>query len=341
MTSTHQHTPTDRGGIIETTMHAIVQDKYGETTDVLRLEEISRPDIGDDDVLVRVQAASVHIGDWHVMTGLPYLLRIVGFGFRAPKIRVRGMDVAGTVEAVGKNVTAFHAGDEVFGTCDGSFAEYASTPQGTLAPKPANLTFEQAAAVPTSGFAALQALRDAGSIRSDQQVLIVGASGGVGQFAVQIAKSFGAEVTGVCSTAKVDMVRSLGADDVIDYTQEDFTQTERRYDLILEMGGNHSVRELRSVLRPGGTLVPVGSEGGNRWVGGRSWIRAMLLSPFVRSLRPLSTKPNQADLQFLSELVTAGKIIPIIDRTYPLSDVPEAMTYLIHGKAQGKIAITI
>jgi NADPH:quinone reductase-like Zn-dependent oxidoreductase len=172
-------------------------------------------------------------------------------------------------------------------------------------------------------------------------VLIVGASGGVGQFAVQIAKSFGAEVTGVCSTAKVDMVRSLGADDVVDYTQEDFTQTERRYDLILEMGGNHSVRELRSVLRPGGTLVPVGSEGGNRWVGGRSWIRAMLLSPFVRSLRPLSTKPNQADLQFLSELVTAGKIIPIIDRTYPLSDVPEAMTYLIHGKAQGKIAITI
>jgi NADPH:quinone reductase-like Zn-dependent oxidoreductase len=343
MTSTQQHTPTNSGGIMppETTMRAIVQDKYGEATDVLRLEDISRPDIGDDDVLVRVHAASVHIGDWHVMTGLPYLLRIVGFGFRAPKVRVRGIDVAGTVEAVGKNVTQFRAGDEVFGTCDGSFAEYASTPQETLAPKPANLTFEQAAAVPTSGFAALQALRDAGSIKSGQQVLIVGASGGVGQFAVQIAKSFGAEVTGVCSTAKVNMVRSLGADHVIDYTQEDLTQTERRYDLILEMGGNHSLAELRRVLRPGGTLVPVGSEGGSRWVGGRSWIRAMLLSRFVHSLRPLSSKPNQADLEVLGELVKAGKIIPIIDKTYPLGDVGEAMTYLKEGRARGKIIIAI
>jgi NADPH:quinone reductase-like Zn-dependent oxidoreductase len=325
----------------ETTMRAVVQDKYGEATDVLRLEDISRPDIGDDDVLVRVHAASVHIGDWHVMTGLPYLLRIVGFGFRAPKVRVRGIDVSGTVEAVGKNVTQFRAGEEVFGTCDGSFAEYASTPQETLAPKPANLTFEQAAAVPTSGFAALQALRDAGSIKSGQQVLIVGASGGVGQFAVQIAKSFGAEVTGVCSTAKVNMVRSLGADHVIDYTQEGLTQTERRYDLILEMGGNHSLAELRRVLRPGGTLVPVGSEGGSRWVGGRSWIRAMLLSRFVHSLRPLSTKPNQADLEVLGELVKARKIIPIIDKTYPLGEVAEAMTYLKEGRARGKIIIAI
>lgn len=325
----------------EKTMQAIVQDKYGETPDVLRLEEIQRPGIGDGDVLVRVHAASVHIGDWHVMTGLPYLLRIVGFGFRAPKVRVRGLDVAGTVEAVGKNVTDFEAGDAVFGTCTGSFAEYASTPRDTLAPKPANLTFEQAAAVPTSGFAALQALRDAGGIAAGQQVLMVGASGGVGLFAIQIAKSFGAEVTGVCSTAKVDMVRSLGADHVIDYTQEDITQTERRYDLILEMGGNHSLAALRRLLRPGGTLVPVGSEGGSRWVGGRSWIQATLLSRFVHSLRPLSTKPNQADLRLLSELIEADKITPIIDRTYPLSEVPEAMTYLTEGHALGKIIITV
>jgi len=225
-------------GVPETTMRAIVQDKYGETADVLRLEQIDRPEVGDGDVLIRVRAASVHIGDWHVMTGLPYLLRIVGFGFRAPKVRVRGMDVAGTVVASGKSVAQFQVGDEVFGTCTGSFAEYASTPQDTIAPKPVNLTFEQAAAVPISAFAALQALRDAGGITSGQQVLIIGASGGVGMFAVQVAKSFGAEVTGVCSTAKVDMVRSLGADHVIDYTQEDFTQNDQQYDLVLEMGGN-------------------------------------------------------------------------------------------------------
>ena len=206
-------------------MRAVVQDAYGEeAADVLRLEEIDRPEVGDDDVLIRVRAAGVHIGDWHVMTGLPYLLRVVGFGLRAPKVRVRGMDVAGTVEAVGNKVTQFQVGDDVFGTCNGSFAEYASTPADTLAPKPANLTFEQAAAIPTSAVAALQALRNAGGVKSGQRVLLVGASGGVGLFAVQIAKAFGAEVTGVCSTTKVDLVRSLGADQVIDYTQEDFTR---------------------------------------------------------------------------------------------------------------------
>jgi NADPH:quinone reductase-like Zn-dependent oxidoreductase len=324
-----------------TTMRAVVQDKYGETTDVLRVEQIDRPDIGDGDVLIRVHAASVHIGDWHVMTGLPYLLRIVGFGFRAPKIRVRGMDMAGTIEAVGLNVTQFQVGDQVFGTCEGAFADYAATPQNTIAPKPANLTFEQAAAVPTSAFAALQALRDAGGITSGQHVLIVGASGGVGLFAVQIAKSFGAEVTGVCSTTKVDMVRSLGADHVIDYTQQDFTHNEQRYDLVLEMGGNHSLSQLRRALRPGGTLVPVGSEEGSRWVGGRGWSRAMLLSPFVRSLRPLSSKPNQLDLQFLTELIEAGKITPIIDKTYPLNEVPDAINYLTTGQARGKIIIAV
>ena len=322
-------------------MRAIVQDHYGETAEVLRLEEIDRPQIGDDDVLVRVRAASVHIGDWHVMSGLPYLLRVVGFGFRAPKVRVRGMDVAGTVEAVGHNVTRFQAGDEVFGTSNGSFAEYASASEDTLALKPANLTFQQAAAVPTSAVAALQALRDAGGIKADQQVMLVGASGGVGLFAVQIAKSFGAEVTGVCSTTKVDLVRSLGADHVIDHTQEDFTQSGQQYDLILVMGGNQSLSQLKRVLRPGGTLVPVGTEEGNRWVGGKAWIQAMLLSRLKRHLRPLASEPNQADLQFVTELIEAGKITPVIDRTFPLSEVPDAIRYLHAGKARGKIAITV
>jgi len=322
-------------------MQAIVQDRYGKTADVLRLEEIDPPQIGDNDVLVGVKAASVHIGDWHVMTGLPYLLRVVGFGFRAPKARVRGMDVAGVVEAVGQNTTRFQVGNEVFGTCDGSFAEYASTLEDTLALKPANLTFEQAAAVPTSAVAALQALRDAGGIKAGQHVLLVGASGGVGLYAVQIAKSFGAEVTGVCSTTKVDIVRSLGADHVIDYTQEDFTQSGHRYDLILVMGGNHSLSELKQVLRPGGTLVPVGTEGGSRLVGGKAWIRAMLLSKLVRHLRPLASQPNQADLQFVTELIAAGKIRPLIDKTFPLREVPEAIRYLTAGHARGKIVITV
>jgi len=322
-------------------MQAIVQDRYGKTADVLRLEEIDPPQIGDNDVLVGVKAASVHIGDWHVMTGLPYLLRVVGFGFRAPKARVRGMDVAGVVEAVGQNTTRFKVGNEVFGTGDGSFAEYASASEDTLALKPANLTFKQAAAVPTSAVAALQALRDAGGIKAGQHVLLVGASGGVGLYAVQIAKSFGAEVTGVCSTTKVDMVRSLGADHVIDYTQEDFTQSGHQYDLILVMGGNHSLSELKQVLRPGGTLVPVGTEGGSRLVGGKAWIRAMLLSKLVRHLRPLASQPNQADLQFVTELIEAGKIRPLIDKTFPLREVPEAIRYLTAGHARGKIVITV
>ena len=329
----------DNAATAEGTMQAIVQDAYG-SADVLRLARIARPEIRDNEVLVCVHAASVHIGDWHVMTGLPYLLRVVGFGFRAPKARIRGIDVAGTVEAVGQNVRRFQVGDEVFGTCDGSFAEYAAAPEDTLVLKPANLTFEQAAAVPTSSAAALQALR-AGEIKSGQQVLLVGASGGVGLFAVQIAKSFGADVTAVCSTTKVDLVRSVGADHVIDYTREDFTQSGQQYDLILVMGGNHSLSQLKRVLRPGGTLVPVGTEEGNRWVGGKAWIRAMLLSRVVRHLRPLASEPNQADLEFVTELIEAGKITPVIDRTYPLERVPEAMRYLKAGKARGKITITV
>jgi NADPH:quinone reductase-like Zn-dependent oxidoreductase len=330
---------TNSGAAAEATMQAIVQDAYG-SADVLRLARIARPEMSDNEVLVRVHAASLHIGDWHVMTGQPYLLRVVGFGFRAPKARVRGLDVAGTVEAVGPKVTRFHAGDEVFGTCDGSFAEYAAAPEDTLVLKPANLTFEQAAAVPTSSAAALQALR-AGGIKSGQQVLLVGASGGVGLFAVQIAKSFGADVTAVCSTTKVDLVRSIGADHVIDYTREDFIHSGQQYDLVLVMGGNHSLSQLKRVLRPEGTLVPVGTEQGNRWVGGKAWIRAMLLSRVVRHLQPLASEPNQADLQFVTELIEARKITPVIDKTYPLSAVPDAIRYLTAGQARGKIVITV
>jgi NADPH:quinone reductase-like Zn-dependent oxidoreductase len=321
-------------------MKAIVQDQYG-SADVLQLRDIDKPEIRADDVLLRVHAAGVHIGDWHLMSGEPYLMRIIGFGFRGPKARVRGMDVAGIVEAVGQNVTRFQAGDEVFGTCSGAFAEYASAGQDMLAFKPANLTFEQAAAVPTSAFTALQALRT-GGINPDQKVLIVGASGGVGLFAVQIAKSFGAEVTGVGSTAKVDLVRSIGADYVIDYTREDFTRSGQRYDLMLDMGGNRSVSQLRRALTPRGTLVLVGGEGGDRWIGiGRS-LQALVVSRFVsHSLRPVSSKPNQADLQFLKELIEAGKVTPVIDKTYPLSEVPEAIRVLHEGRTRGKLVISV
>jgi NADPH:quinone reductase-like Zn-dependent oxidoreductase len=321
-------------------MKAIVQDAYGPP-EVLELRDIDPPNIGPDDVLVRVRAAGVHIGDWHLMTGQPYLMRVMGFGFRAPKARVRGLDVAGTVEAVGRNVTRFRVGDEVFGVCDGSFAEYASAPADMFAPRPANLTFEQAAAVPTSACTALQALR-IGGITPGQKVLIVGASGGVGLFAVQIAKAFGADVTGVCSTAKLEMVRAIGADDVIDYTREDFTRDGPRYDLILDMGGNRSLSRLRRALSPRGTLVLVGGEGGDRWIGIGRVFQALALSPFVRhNLRPLVSKPNREDLQSLRELIEAAKVMPIIDRTYSLPEAPDAIRYLKGGHARGKIVISV
>jgi NADPH:quinone reductase-like Zn-dependent oxidoreductase len=276
------------------------------------------------------------------MTGRPYMLRVIGFGLRAPKAHVRGMDVAGTVEAVGRNVTRFRTGDDVFGTAEGSFAEYVRAREDSLAPRPANLSFEQAAAVPTSAFAALQALRDVGGIRAGQRVLIVGASGGVGMFAVQIAKAFGAEVTGVASAAKLDLVRSLGADHVVAYTREDFARGQR-YDLVLDLGGNRPLSHLRRALAPRGTLVLVGGEGGSRLLGSTDrWIQALLLSPFVRQkLRPLSTKPNQADLQLIKELVEAGKVRPVVERTYPLHEVPDAIRYLKEGRARGKIVIAV
>ena len=322
-------------------MKAIVQDRYG-SADVLRLRDIDKPEIGDEDVLVRVLAAGVDPGVWHLMTGLPYLVRL-GFGLRAPKPPVRGMDVAGRVEAVSENVTQFELGDEVFGTCDGSFAEYACAREDKLVFKPANLSFEQAAAVPVSACTALHALRDSGEVRAGQKVLIVGASGGVGTYAVQLAKAFGAQVTGVCSTAKLELVRSIGADLVIDYTRDDFSQMGQRYDLILDIAGNRSLSLLRSALTPEGTLVIVGGEGGGPWLGGTDrQIRALILSPFVRhNLRNFISVENKEDLLVLKELIESGKVTPVIDRTYPLREAPEAIRYLEDGHARGKVVIKV
>ena len=262
-------------------MKAIFQDEYG-SPDVLELKEIDRPRVKDDEVLVRVHAAGVDRGVWHIMTGLPYPIRIAGYGLRAPKTSVLGADVAGVVEAVGKDVTGFQAGDEVFGIAKGAYAEYAVAPEDKLAPKPANLNFEQAAVVAISGLTALQGLRDRGKVRPGQKVLIIGASGGVGTFAVQIAKALGAEVSGVCSTTKLDLVRSLGADHVIDYTHDDFAGKGQRYDVILDIGGNSTLSRLRGALTPEGTLVIVGGEAGGRWLGGTDrQLRAHMLSPFV------------------------------------------------------------
>ncbi|WP_455358366.1 NAD(P)-dependent alcohol dehydrogenase [Streptomyces sp. SYSU K21746] len=323
-------------------MKAIVQDRYG-SSDVLELKDVDKPTAGEGELLVRVHAGAVDAGVWHLMTGLPYLLRLMGFGLRAPKVRVRGREVAGRVEAVGAGVTRFQPGDEVFGFCEGSFAEYVSAPEDRFVSKPANLTHEQAAAVPISGVTALQALRDTGRVQPGQKVLIIGAAGGVGTFAVQLAKAFGAHVTGVCSTTKTDLVRSIGADDVIDYTCEDFADGARRYDLILDTAGHRPLSYLRSALTPRGTLVIVGSEGGGRWLGGTDRVlRALLLSPCVsQKLRGLFSVERQEDLQTLRDLVEEGGIAPVIDRTYPLSEVPEAVRYLHGGHARGKVVVAV
>ena len=324
------------------TMKAIVRDRYG-SADVLELRDIDKPEIADDEVLVRVRAAGVDRGVWHVMTGLPYPIRLAGYGLRAPKTPVLGADVAGVVEAVGNDVTRFQPGDEVFGIGKGAFAEYARAPENKLAPKPANLTFEQAAAVAISGLTALQGLRDRGKVEPGQQVLIIGASGGVGTYAVQLAKAFGADVAAVCSTAKVDMVRSLGADRVIDYTREDFADAERRYDVILDIGGNASLARLRRVLAPKGTLVIAGGETDGRWLGGTDrQLRALLLSRFVnQKLTTFVSSENHEDMLVLKELIDARKITPVIDRTYPLTEAPEAIRYLEQGHARGKVVITV
>jgi NADPH:quinone reductase-like Zn-dependent oxidoreductase len=323
-------------------MKAIVQDTYG-STEVLQLRDIDKPEIADGEVLVRVRAAGVDRGVWHVMTGLPYPIRLAGYGLRKPKTPVPGMDLAGVVEAVGTHVTRFQPGDEVFGIGKGAFAEYARAPEDKLAPKPANLAFEQAAVVAISGLPALQALRDHGRVKPGQTVLIIGASGGVGSYAVQLAKAFGAEVTGVCSTTKVDMVGSLGADHVIDYTRDDIAAGEQRYDLILDIGGNRSLSRLRRALAPKGTLVIVGGEAGGRWLGGNDrQLRALLLSRFVgQKLTTFISKENHQDMLVLKGLIEAGKVTPVIDRTYPLREVPQAIRYLEQGHAQGKVVITV
>jgi NADPH:quinone reductase-like Zn-dependent oxidoreductase len=324
------------------TMKAIVQDRYGGL-ETLEFTDIDRPVPGGDEVLVRVHAAGLDRGVWHVMAGLPYLIRFVGFGVRRPKVQVRGMDVAGTVEAVGADVTRFQPGDEVFGWADGSFAEYAGAPEDHLARKPATVSFEQAGVVPISGFAALQALRDVGQVQPGQRVLVIGAAGGVGSYAVQMAKAFGARVTGVASTTQLELVRSIGADEVVDYTREDVTDGTRRWDLIVDTAGHRSLSRLRRALTPKGTLVIVGSEGRGRWLGGFDRnLRALVLSRFVsQRLRMLSSKPRQDDLQVLRELLEAGKVTPPVGRTYPLREVPEAIRQMVEGHGGGKTVITL
>jgi NADPH:quinone reductase-like Zn-dependent oxidoreductase len=323
-------------------MKAIVQDRYG-SPDVLEPREIDPPMVGDEQVLVRVRAAGVDQGVWHEVAGLPYLFRVAGIGVRAPKNPVPGHDVAGIVEAVGEKVTGFRPGEEVFGTCRGAFAEYACARADRLAPKPANLSFVQAAAVPTSAATALQALRDKAKVRAGQRVLIIGAGGGVGTFAVQLAKAYGAEVSGVCSTAKAELVRSLGADHVIDYTREDFADGRNRYDSILDIAGNRSLSHLRRALAPEGTVVIVGGEEGGRWFGGIDrQLRAQMLSLFVgQKLGTLIAIARREDLQVLCEFLEAGTVNPVVDRTFALSEVAEAIRYLREGRARGKVVVTV
>ena len=323
-------------------MKAIVQERYG-SPDVLELKDLDTPVAGPGEVLVRVHAAGVDAGVWHLMAGRPYLVRVMGFGLRRPKVPVRGTDVAGRVEAVGDDVTRLQPGDEVFGSSDGTFAEYACAREDRLARKPADLTFEQAAAIPASALTALQAVRDVGRVEPGQSVLVIGAGGGVGTFAVQIAKAFGAEVTGVCSTAKTDLVRSIGADHVIDYTREDLDDGRQRYDVIIDTAGNRPLSRLRRVLTPRGTLVIVGGEGGGRWLGGSDrQLRALALSPFVRQrLRSFIAKEKAEDLDALRVLIETGKVTPVIDRTYPLSAAPDAIRHLHEGRARGKVVITV
>ena len=323
-------------------MKAIVYNDYG-SPDVLKCEEVDKPTPGDSEVLIRVRAASVNPADWHYMRGTPYFVRLQA-GLRRPKATRLGVDVAGQVETVGRNVTQLKPGDGVFGACRGAFAEYACAAESALVMKPDNVTFEQAASVPIAAVTALQGLRDKGRIQPGQKVLINGAAGGVGTFAVQIAKSFGAEVTGVCSTRNVDRVRSIGADQVIDYTQEDFTKTGQRYDIILDAVGNHSLLACRRALNPKGIYVAVGGPSGPWMIGPLARaITAPVLSRLVSQnlVMLLARLSKEGDLAILRDLMAAGKLIPVIDRTYPLSEVPEAIRYLEEGHARGKVVITL
>jgi NADPH:quinone reductase-like Zn-dependent oxidoreductase len=335
-------------------MKAIVQDRYGPP-DVLELREIDRPVVGDDEVLVRVRAASVHPDVWHVVAGWPYVLRLMGAGLVRPKPAVPGTDVAGHVESTGKNVTRFSPGDEVFGETirgyqwihGGSYAEYVAVHQDTLAHKPSNVTFEQAASVPTSGLIALRNLRDQGRLQSGQKVLINGAGGGVGGLAVQLAKAFDAEVTGVDCASKLDLIRTLGADHVIDFAEQDFTRAGERYDLIFDVPGNHTFSECRRALTPAGRYVLIGHDDYGRatgaWMGSLPrFLKLMALSPFIGQLAMSPSPPEtKAHLDVLKELLEAGKLTPIVDRTFPLSEVPDAIRYLQEGRAKGRIVLTV
>ncbi len=322
-------------------MKAIVYAKYGPP-DVLELKEVEKPAPKDDEVLIKVHAASANAADWHLLRGDPFLLRLTGTGLLKPKNKILGADVAGRVEAVGRNAKQFQPGDDVFGDISadgwGGFAEYVSVPESALVLKPANISFEEAAAVPMAAVTALQGVRDKGQIQPGQKVLINGASGGVGTFAVQIAKSFGAEVTGVCSTRNLDMARSIGADQVIDYTQEDFTRNGHRYDLIIAANGYQSISDYKRALNPEGIYVMTGGSGAQMF-------QAIFLGPWIsktgsKKLGNLAAKPNKKDLAFMKELLEAGKVVPVIDRQHTLSEVPEALRYLEEGHAKGKVVIT-
>jgi NADPH:quinone reductase-like Zn-dependent oxidoreductase len=333
-TSTSTSTPAS------TTMRAIAQSRYG-SSEVLHLTRVARPTIGADEVLVQVQAAGLDRGTEHLMTGKPYAMRL-GFGLRRPKNPVSGRDVAGTVAQVGSSVTRFQVGDEVYGVAPGSFAEYAVAKEGKLARKPANLTYAQAAVVPISGGTALQAVHDVARPEPGQSVLVLGASGGVGTYAVQLAKALGAEVTGVCSTAKVDLVSSLGADHVLDYGHQDFADGTRQYDLILDIGGSPSLNRLRRALKPEGTAVFVGGEDSGNLTGMGRQLRGLMVSPFVRRrLKLLASKERAADYERLTALIEAGQVTPTLDRTYPLENAREAMQRLETGEVRGKIAIIV
>jgi NADPH:quinone reductase-like Zn-dependent oxidoreductase len=321
-------------------MKAIVQDEYG-SADVLRFEDVETPVPAAGQVLLRVRAASAFIGDWHLMTGTPYAIRLVS-GLGRPKQRVRGQDVAGTVEALGEGVTELTVGDDVFGVGIGTFAELAAARADRIAPKPSNLGFEEAATVPTTGCTALQGIRDVGKVKSGDRVLVIGAAGGVGSFAVQIAKALGAHVTGVTSTSTIELVRSIGADDVIDYTREEIVDGMRRFDVIFDTAGNREASYLRGALTPKGTLVMAGGEGGGKWLGMGRVMRAKLLSPFVgQRLTNYLARPNASDLLVLKELIEGGTIEPAIGARYPLSDVPTALREVGTGHGRGKVVITI
>lgn len=323
------------------TMQAVVQDEYGDTADVLRLAQVARPEPGPGEVLVRVAAAGVDRGVWHLMAGKPYAARLA-FGLRAPRRRVRGSEFAGWVESVGDGVTAVRPGGHVYGIGVGSFAEYVVAPEKKVAPAPTGIALVEAAAVPVSASTALQAVRDHAGLTRGQKVLVVGASGGVGSFAVQIAKAFGAEVTGVGRTEKLGLIRSLGADHVVDYTADDVTEGAERYDVVLDIGGNTPPRRLRRLLTPRGTLVIVGGEGGGRWLGMGRQLRAAAISPFVgQKLCFFVNRENAADLVVLAGLIESGQVAPAVDRTFPLDAAAAAVTYMAEGRAWGKVVVEV